>query len=154
MRFHFLTILLAAVVISACSLPATTSTPESNVQLVSPIPEMSQTITAPVAPTKTIGTPIPGWENIPIMPGAYNGELDDITYLYSVQETVESVEEYYQAKMKVNGWTLTSRRPMETATSGPATVLDFQKENQVLNIMLVQVPEDDATAVLLMRLGP
>jgi len=157
MRLRFMAILLTIMVLSACSLPAGTPASvvsASTVPPVSPVPQITRAATIPAAPTKSIGTPIPGWENIPIMPGAYDGELDDMTYLYSVQETVENVEEYYKAKMDVNGWTLAGRQVMETASSGHSTVLDFQKNDQSLNVMIVDVPAENATTVLLMQLGP
>ena len=105
--------------------------------------------------TKSIGTPVPGWENIPIMPGAYNGELEDMVYLYSVSETVEAVEEYYQTKMSVNGWTLISREALETgASTGQSVILNFKKNDQYLNVMLVNVPEENSTAAILSQLSP
>jgi len=70
-----------------------------------------------------------------------------------VKETVEDVEQYYLAKMDVNGWTLANRQVMETS-SVPSTVLDFQKSDQWLNVMLVRVPAENATTVLLMQLAP
>lgn len=77
-----------------------------------------------------------------------------MTYLYSVKETVEDVEQYYLAKMDVNGWTLANRKVLETASSGPSTILDFQKSDQWLNVMLVHVPAENGTTVLLMQLAP
>ena len=88
------------------------------------------------------------------MPGAYNSELEDMVYLYSVSETVDAVEEYYQTKMSVNGWTLSSRQILETSSSGPSTILNFEKNDQYLNVMLVNVPDENATAVILSQLGP
>lgn len=110
---------------------------------------------APDRPTQSIGTPVPGWENIPVMPGAYNGELEDLVYLYSVEEPVEKVEEFYLTKMDVNGWELSNRQVMESgSSSGPATILEFRKNDLLLNIMLVHVPDESATAVLLTQFGP
>lgn len=89
------------------------------------------------------------------MPGAYDAELNDLVYLYSLQVPLEEAEEYYLVKMDVNGWTLSNRQVMETGTSAiPATVLDFQKNDQSLNVMLVSLPEENATTVILSRIGP
>ena len=89
------------------------------------------------------------------MPGAYNGELEDMVYLYSVSETVEAVEEYYQTKMSVNGWTLISREALETgASTGQSVILNFKKNDQYLNVMLVNVPEENSTAAILSQLSP
>jgi hypothetical protein len=154
MRLRLMAILLTISALSACSLPAETRPTRSTESTIHTIlPGATQPARAAAIPTKSIGTPVPGWENIPIMPGAYKGELDDMTYLYSVKETVEDVEQYYLAKMDVNGWTLANRQVMETS-SVPSTVLDFQKSDQWLNVMLVRVPAENATTVLLMQLAP
>jgi hypothetical protein len=106
-------------------------------------------------PTKKIGTPVPGWENIPIMPGAYDPELEDMVYLYTVDTPIDQVEEYYQAKLDVNGWTLTNRQALDAGpTGGPSTVLDYQKNDTILNVMLVNLVEKNATSVILSLLGP
>jgi hypothetical protein len=105
--------------------------------------------------TKKIGTPVQGWENIPIMPGAYDPELEDMVYLYTVDVPVDQVEEYYQTKMDVNGWTLTNRQELDAGpTGGPSTVLDYQKNDRLLNVMLVNLVEKNATSVILSQLGP
>ena len=89
------------------------------------------------------------------MPGAYNAELEDMVYLYSVKVPIAQVEEYYLAKMDVNGWTLTDRQGMEDSpTGGPSTILNFQRNDQLLNVMLVDVAKENATAVILSMLGP
>jgi hypothetical protein len=106
-------------------------------------------------PTRKIGTPVPGWENIPIMPGAYDSELEDMVYLYTVDSPIVQVEEYYQTKMNVNGWTLTNRQELDASpTGGPSTILDYQKSDQLLNVMLVNLVEKNATSVILSQLGP
>jgi len=126
--------------------------PGTTVVAASPIPSSAESIV--IQTTKSIGTPIPGWESIPIMPGAYNAELEDLVYLYSVKTPLKDVEDYYRVKMDVNGWKLIDRKIMETNSSGPATILDFQKNGQSLNIMLVDLEKDHATTVILSRLGP
>lgn len=89
------------------------------------------------------------------MPGAYDPELEDMVYLYSVEVPVDQVEEYYLVKMDVNGWTLTDRQVMETSPSGgPSTVLDFQRDERLLNVMLVNVNKDKITSVILSRFDP
>ena len=87
------------------------------------------------------------------MPGAYDSELEDLVYLYSVKAPLKYVEDYYGFKMDVNGCMLIDRKTMDTNSSGPATVLDFQKNGQSLNVMLVNLEKDNATAVILSMLG-
>lgn len=149
MHVKLIPAVLLIAVLSACSLPGQ-SAPPSEAPPVEPA-QTDPLAATPGASPKSIGTPVPGWENIPIMPGAYNGELEDLVYLYSVKESLERVEEFYLTKMDVNGWALSSRQTMET---GPSTVLEFQKNDRVLTVMLVHVPEEDSTAVILSQLGP
>ena len=142
-------------ILSACSAGGQPSPLMSGGQTIQPNSPSTALDQPGNGPTKSIGTPVPGWENIPIMPGAYAGELEDMVYLYSVDETIDKVEEYYQSKMDVNGWSLTNRQVLETSSSsGPSTILDFRKNDQTLNVMLVTVPEENSTAVILSQIGP
>ena len=154
MNVHRMAIALAILILPACSQPVGTSPVSSTLATVVPAStELSQPATA--APTKKIGTPVPGWEGIPIMPGAYEPELTDMVYLYMVDTPIDQVEEYYQTKMNVNGWTLTNRQKLDAGpTGGPSTVLDYQKNDRLLNVMLVNLVEKNATSVILSQLGP
>ena len=161
MDIRLIPILLLVPILSACSRPPEPlqipDNPSDPVTLV--VPPVSSTISSTILPadvaTKNIGTPVPGWENIPIMPGAHDPELEDIVYLYTVDAPVDQVEEYYQSKMEVNGWTLTNRQVVEaTDTEGPSTVLDYQKKDQSLDVMLVNHVDQKATTVILSKLSP
>ncbi len=89
------------------------------------------------------------------MPGAYEPELEDMVYLYTVDTPIAQVEDYYQAKMQANGWRLTDRKELDAGpTGGPSTVLDYQKNDKLLNIMLVNLVKQNATSVVLSQLGP
>jgi hypothetical protein len=155
MNFRRMVIATLVLILTACSQPAeimpTSSATMSTVGSAST--ELSHSATE--APMKKIGTPVPGWENIPVMPGAYDSELADMVFLYMVDTPIDQVEEYYQAKMEVNGWTLTNRQELDAGpTVGPSTVLDYQKSDQLLNIMLVNLVEKNATSVILSQLSP
>jgi hypothetical protein len=158
MRIRLLSVFMLASILSACSQPAQNpDNPSSSTTLV--VPPVSSPVSATILPanavTKSIGTPVPGWENIPIVPGAHDPELEDMVYLYTVDAPVDQVEEYYQTKMTVNGWSLTNRQVVEaTESAGPSTVLDFQKKDQFLNVMLVNLADQNATTVILTQLGP
>jgi hypothetical protein len=148
-------IVLLALVLSACSQPAGTSSAPGAPLLTELPATVEASWPATAAPTKKIGTPVPGWENIPILPGAYDPELTDMVYLYTVDTPIDQVEEYYQTKMKVNGWKLTNRQALDAGPNGgPSTVLDYQKNDLLLNIMLVNLVEKKATSVILSQLGP
>ena len=149
-----MTIVFLVLILPACSQPAGNQPiPIAPATAVSASPALSQP--AALLSTKKIGTPVPGWENIPIMPGAYDPELEDMVYLYTVDTPIDQVEEYYQTKMEVNGWTLTNRQKLDAGpTGGPSTILDYQKNDQLLNVMLVNLVEKNATSVILSQLGP
>ncbi len=146
--------LLLGLILTACSQPA--GTLPASMASATGVPGLTEAgqPAANIA-TKKIGTPVPGWENIPIMPGAYDPELEDIVYLYTVDTPIDQVEEYYQTKLNVNGWTLTNRRELDAGpTGGPSTVLDYQKNDMILNVMLVNLVGKNATSVILSQLGP
>ena len=147
-------IVFLVLILPACSQAAGASTTlPAPVSTVVPVSSESSLPTLELA--KKIGTPVPGWEDIPIMPGAYEPELEDMVYLYTVGTPIEQVEEYYQGKMNANGWTLTNRDELDAGpTGGPSTVLDYQKNDKLLNIMLVNLVEQKATSVILSQLGP
>lgn len=129
--------------------PGLTAVPPSSVA------PAGSTLNSGPANSPAIGTPVPGWEDIPMMPGAYDSELNELVYLYSVDVPVDEAESYYMDKMMVNGWTLLNRQVMETSTSpGSSTILDFEKGSIPLNIMLVQLVDENSTAVILTRLEP
>jgi hypothetical protein len=152
MNFHRIAFVLLVFSITACSLPVETS-PTSPAPVSTAASELEQPAT--IEPTKKIGTPVPGWEDIPIMPGAYDSELADMVYVYTVNIPIDQVEEYYQIKMGVNGWILTNRQELDAGpTGGPSTVLDYQKNDKLLNVMLVNLVEKNATSILLSQLGP
>ena len=154
-NLHRMAFVLLVLLLSACSLPVEpASTPPASMSTAVPASTaLSQPAIA--ATTKKIGTPVPGWEDIPIMPGAYEPELADMVYLYTVDTPIDQVEEYYQTKMEVNGWTLTDRQQLDAGpTGGPSTVLDYQKNDQLLNIMLVNLVDQNATSIILSQLGP
>jgi hypothetical protein len=154
MNAQCIAIVIFVLTLPACSRPSETAptsvAPVTIAGTESPVPD--QVI---LAATKKIGTPVPGWEGIPVMPGAYASELADMVYLYTVDTPIDQVEEYYQAKMDVNGWMLTNRQELDAGpTGGPSTVLDYQKSDRLLNVMLVNLVEKNATTVILSQLGP
>ena len=159
MYIQAICIILGSLILAACSLQAEPSSLPVEPAMTgqsTPLPELDQPPDVPSTstPVRSIGTPVPGWENIPIMPGAYDSELEDMVFLYRVDIPLDEVEEYYQIKLDVNGWTLTNRQDMTVNPSGPAAILDFQKEELLLNIMLVALEEENTTAVILSMLGP
>lgn len=138
---------------SATPEPTNTSIPTSS---ATPEPTNTPIPSATVTPTLDAGTPVPGLEDIPTMPGAFNGEfVDDVTYTYAVFATVEEVETYYTETMVSNDWSLSNREVMEVSMfTGPTTILEFQRDDQSAYIMLFHNAEDNSTIVFMSHANP
>ncbi len=158
MKTRFIAITLFALIISACSsatqapVPTATLTPTIEPTFTkipatfTPTPENTST---PEANSNT-ETDSSDWEGLPIMPEAENGEPAGLGYLYSANVTVEVAEKFYLEQMELDGWTLSNRQTSETSMfGGPATILDFQRNNEAVNIMLIFSTNDNYTMVLL-----
>jgi len=99
-----------------------------------------------------MGTPVPGWEDIPVIPGANEGEPAGFGYIYSVNVTVAEDEQFYMAAMDADGWTLSNRQTSETSMfGGPATILDYVRDGEAVNIMLIFSSTDNFTMVMLTK---
>jgi hypothetical protein len=114
------------------------------------------TSSASVAPSTNIGTPIPRLEEIPVMPGAINGEfIDGSTYSYSINAAVGDADTYYVESLMSMGWSLSNRQVMEISMfTGPATILEFQRNGQSIYIMLSHFAEDNSTGVFMSHSNP
>jgi len=155
---------LLVLVLSACSSATQESIPTEYLQ-----PTVTSTFTA-VPPTSTaesqnkatltptfgtesnMGTPVPGWEDIPVIPGANEGEPAGFGYIYSVNVTVAEAEQFYMAAMDADGWTLSNRQTSETSMfGGTATILDYVRDGEAVNIMLIFRSTDNFTMVMLTK---
>lgn len=168
MRNRILFAFIAIPVFLACisgtqSLPRT-GTPQADVSPTRTIlpalstPELVSTpiASASVAPSTNIGTPIPGLEEIPVMPGATNGEfIDDSTYSYYINAAVGDADTYYVESLMSKGWSLSNRQVLEISMfTGPATILEFQRNGQSVYIMLSHFAEDNSTGVFISHSNP
>jgi hypothetical protein len=58
-------------------------------------------------------------------------------------------------KMESDGWTLSKRQTSKTSMfGGPATILDFQRDNEEVNVMLIFSATDNVTMVMLTQVKP
>lgn len=164
MQTQFITILLLAAVLSACSSVTQTPLPTETLQPTieptftklpptrTPQPENTPTI-APIPETNpSMGTPIPDWEGIPVISGANEGQTAGFSYVYSVNVTIEEAEKFYMEEVKSDGWTLSNRQTSATSMfGGPSIILDFQLGNEAVNIMLIFSTNDNYTMVMLTK---
>jgi len=159
---RFVIALLLVLILSACSsatqapLPAETLQPAIEPTFMempptfTPEPESTPTFMPTTETDSNMGTPIPDWEGIPVIPGANEGQPAGLGYLYSVNVTIEEAEQFYTEKMEADGWSLSNRQTSETSMfGGPATILDFQRNNEAVNVMLIFSTNENYTMVML-----
>ena len=164
MKTRFVAIILLALFISACSsatqapLPTETLQPTIEPTFTSlpptftPEPKNTPTFTPTSEVNSSMGTPIPNWEGLPVIPNANEGKPAGFGYVYSVNVTVEEAEQFYMEKMVADGWVLSNRQTSETSMfGGPATILDFQRDNEAVNVMLIFSTNDNYTMVMLTK---
>lgn len=103
---------LLSLILSACSLVPQTPIPTETLKpTVKPTitgspatstatfePEDMRILTPSREPTYSMGTPIPDWEGLPIMPDANVGGPAGFGYVYSVNVTIDQAEEFYRKK--------------------------------------------------------
>jgi len=100
-----------------------------------------------------MGTPVPDWKGLPVIPGANEGKPAGLGYIYSINITVEEAEMYYMEQMELGGWILSNRETSETGMfGGPTTILDFQRDKEAVNIMLVFSAGENYTMVVLTQI--
>jgi hypothetical protein len=84
------------------------------------------------------------------MPGAIEGTPAGFSYVYAVRVPIAEVEAYYLAQMSADGWELTSHLSSETSMfGGPSIMLDFARNEEQVNIMLIFSTEENYTMVTL-----
>ncbi|MCC6146911.1 MAG: hypothetical protein IT308_05025 [Anaerolineaceae bacterium] len=136
-------------------LPATSTAMPTRTELPqTPTPDRQDLSThAPTGETSSgMGTPIPEWEGVPVIPGANEGTPSGPGYLYSVDIPIEEAEQFYLEKMGNGGWSFTNSQRSETGLfGGPTIVMNFQRGSEAYNIMLVFSANDNYTMVLLTK---
>lgn len=167
MQTRFVITTLLVLILSACSSATQVPSPTENLQpTIAPTftklpatstiePENTSAFTPTNEANSNMGTPIPDWEGIPVIPGGNEGEPAGFGYIYSVNVTVEEAEQFYMDKMESDGWKLSNRQTSPTSMfGGPATILDFQKEGKEVNVMLIFSETDNFTMVMLTVVKP
>ena len=171
MHFRFVISILFVLILSACStatqvpVPLSTETSQAEIELTftslpaastaTPKPKNTPSFTPTTETNSNMGTPIPDWQGLPVIPGANEGEPAGFGYVYSVNVTIDEAEIFYMEKMGLDGWTLSNRKTSETSMfGGPATILDFQRDNEAVNIMLIFSTNYNYTMVMLTQVKP
>jgi hypothetical protein len=94
--------------------------------------------------------PVTYWENLPVLFGAKDGKTAGFGYLYSIDKPIDEVEEDYLSIMDAEGWTLSNRQDSDTGMfGGPVIILDYQRDQYAVNIMIVFSTKENYTMVML-----
>lgn len=80
-------------------------------------------------------TPVPQWNNIPLMPGAISGETNSGNYLYTIDADSSKVVSFYLQQMQQSGW---KPRTGDGTPENGITILFFTKENETCKVGIIQ----------------
>lgn len=99
-------------------------------------------ISTPLPPTPAVAT----WNGIPIYPEA--NELDNEVefYTYTIQDTAEDVEAFYNHELTLQGWTKFERSNM-IINGRQGVDLYFSKSESIIMISILFPTEDERTTV-------
>jgi hypothetical protein len=140
---------------SATPLPSPTNTPLPTATITA---TTAPTASATPRPTKTslpptatfdlrdllpTGQPVHSWNNITVMPGAISGAEDSKGYRYTIKESPEKIQEYYNQELKKQGYSTFA----VGAQGGEDKMLMYTKGNKSLVIWVVVV--DELTLVMI-----
>lgn len=121
--------------------PTDTPTPTRTIQpSLTLTPSITFTLTLkPPSATPTVfklptpeDTPLPAWNNIPVMPGAIAGDATPAMYIFIVKATVNDVQAYYDKELPKTGW---MRWATGTSPNGSMMVF-YQKGTQSLAVSI------------------
>lgn len=100
--------------------------------------------------SQTMGTPVPSWNGLPVMPDAIECKPAGFSYVYAVKIPISEAEAYYQKQMSADGWMLADRQSNEKGLfGGPAVVLNFTRNGKRANVLLVFSTNENYTMVSL-----
>ena len=129
------------------SLPTSTNTPEPTAT-----PAIAPTST-PVPPTETpaelvlslpSGEPSSEWEGIPIMPNALAGEGDSGGYAFTINASLDEIQQFYETELPKQGWSVFASGQGTT----DAVILMFVKDAGILSVSIM--PQPDGTMYVLL----
>ena len=160
MKPRFATIILLALIISACSSATQVLSPTESLQLTieptftslpltsTPEPENIPTFTQTNETNSGMEIPIPDWEGIPVMPGAIKGEIAGFGYIYWVDATAEEIEMFYSDQMHLTNYSLVKQANV-LSWYGRGILLQFRRESssEFVDIVLYANTDDDSLMV-------
>jgi hypothetical protein len=127
------------------SLPTSTNTAEpTNTPTKTPVPP-TETPSAPVISMPS-GEPSSEWEGIPVMPNAIAGEGDSKGYSFTINETPDAIQKFYEEELGKLGWNMFASGQGTTN----AILLIFMKDASTLSVSIIPQP-DGVMYVLLVK---
>lgn len=96
-----------------------------------------------------LGTPVPQWKEIPLMPGAISGKenSDNSSYLYAINIVPSEIATFYTQELVKLGWEPKSGNA--TPAPGGVLTLVFYKGQEACIVSIIQQP--DGALVMLGR---
>jgi hypothetical protein len=101
-----------------------------------------------ISPPSTLkNTPaVAVWNGIPIYPGANQLREEEGFYIYTVQDTSENVEAFYNEKMASEGWKKFDRSNM-TINNRRGIDIYFSKSERIVTVSILMPVGDELTTV-------
>lgn len=132
---------------TATSLPTSTNTPEptqtpTDIPTNTPVPP-TETPSAPVLSMPS-GQPESEWEGIPVMPSAIAGEGDSKSYAFTIDASLEEIQNFYDTELAKLGWNLLASGQGTTN----AVLLIFMKGAGTLSVSII--PQSDGIMYVLL----
>jgi WD40 repeat protein len=91
--------------------------------------------------------PASTWNELPIMPQAIAGDEDDTGYYFTVEATVDEIQDFYQVEMAKLGWEYLGTGELEEGTLEKIYHF-FQQDNEIALISIYSL-DDNVSYVLL-----
>lgn len=122
----------------------------------SPVAQPPKASKPSVVPKNVPDAVVPSeWKGIPTPPGALNGRPVLHGYSYAVPTLAEPIEQFYRAELTKKGWTLAQRdRTERSKLAVPAVKIEFTREQERVNIIILENEKDKNCLVVLNLRGP
>ena len=132
---------------TATSLPTSTNTLQltntpTDIPTKTPVPP-TETPSVPVLSMPS-GEPASEWNDIPVMPKAIAGEGDNKGYSFTIDASLDEIQNYYETTLAKLGWSLLASGQGSTN----AVLLMFMKDVDTLSVSII--PQSDGIMYVLL----
>ena len=161
MHIQYIAVVLCISVLSSCAsvtqLPLPTEALQpipiptfTDVPVITSTPENILSLSPTTNPN--LGTPLPDWKDVPVMPGAIKGEVKGFGYMYWVNATAEEVQTFYTEQMGLNEWPLVKHTDV-LSWYGRGELLQFKQDysNEFVDVIFVVSTEDNSVMIAIKK---